>query len=197
MPRLFSPSPRVVTWFHIDLVATRTILAPACLRTQLRLDEHAGTFRPVLRAVALFCHPPANTQIIFKGLMTSPITFFATHRLAPGGPTRPSSPYPSNRTPSSSFEEHLLHPLVLYSDFLVFRTTWTFCSAITPEHLVLPRNYFYFVLYPRAVDPFIHPMLISCAARRSLVFILVRGRTVCPSLRTANIMTPEDSCIGA
>ena len=65
----------VVTWFHIDSAATHTILAPACLRTQLRLDEHAGTFRPVLRAVALFFHPPANTQIIAKRLMTSPVTF--------------------------------------------------------------------------------------------------------------------------
>ena len=163
---------------------------------QLRLDEHAGTFRPVLRAVALLFHP-ANTQIIVKGLMTSPVTFFATYRLAPGGPTRPSSPYLRSKTPSSSFEEHLLHPLVLYSDFLVLRTTWTFCSTITPEHLVLPPYYFYFVLYPRAVDPFLHAMLISCAARRSLGFILFRGRTVCPSLRTANIVTPEDSCIGA
>ena len=76
----------MVTWFHIDLVATRTILAPACLRTQLRLDEHAGTFRPALRAVALFFHPPANTQIIVQGLMTSPVTFSPHIGSPPGIP---------------------------------------------------------------------------------------------------------------
>ena len=65
----------MVTWFPIDSAATHTILASSCLRTQLRLDEHAGTFRPVLRAVSLFFHPPANTQIIAKRLMTNPVTF--------------------------------------------------------------------------------------------------------------------------
>ena len=54
------------------------MLAPACLRTQLWLDENAGTFRPALRAVALFFHLPAHTQIFIKGLMTSPVTFRRT-----------------------------------------------------------------------------------------------------------------------
>ena len=155
------------------------MLAPACLRTQLRLDEHAGNFRPALRAVALFFHPPATTQIIVKGLMTSPVTFSPYIGSPPGVPpvrrrlTSEAGP-PRLRSRSIVASARSLLRLLCLSIHLDFR------SAITPEHLVLPRYYSYFVLYPRAVDPFLHAMLISRAAGRSLVFILFRGRTVCP-----------------